>query len=41
MFLGAADTYDQVTETVGPDPDKIDFEPLIDLLVAALARRPG
>ncbi len=41
MFLGAADTYDQVTETVGPDPDKIDFEPLIELLAAASAKRRG
>ena len=38
MFLGAAETYDFVTATVGPNPDKRDFAPLIDLLANALRR---
>ena len=39
IFLGAGDTYDFVTETVGPNPDKTEFEPLVDMLASALRQR--
>ena len=39
MFLGAAETFDFVTGTVGPNPDKTEFEPLVDLLAGALRQR--
>ncbi len=38
MFLGAAETYDFVTDTVGPNPAKAEFEPLVALLAGALRR---
>ena len=38
MFLGAAETYDFVTDTVGPNPAKAEFEPLVALLADALRR---
>ncbi|MHA1564445.1 MAG: DUF1932 domain-containing protein [Alphaproteobacteria bacterium] len=36
IFLGAAETFDFVTGAVGPNPEKSEFEPLVDLLAKKL-----